>query len=96
MSELSDTHATVTLVNLNSSRARTVIVQAGAYGEHQLVSVVSGGKTTPIGSPLLTVRLDPGSGQRLVLTMRRYANVPTVMHPWHRASAGTLRATASR
>jgi hypothetical protein len=84
VSELSDTRATVTLINLNSSQARTVIVQAGAYGEHQLVSVSSNRKTTPIGSPLLTVRLEPGCGQRLVLTMKRYANAPTVMHPWHR------------
>jgi hypothetical protein len=84
VSELSDTRATVTLVNLNPSQARTVIVQGGAYGEHQLLSVTSGGKTTPIGSPRLTVRLDPGSGQRLALTMKRYANAPTAMHPWHR------------
>ena len=84
VSELSDTRTTVTLVNLNPSRARTVIVQGGAYAEHQLVSVTSGGKVTPIGSPHLTVRLDPGAGQRLVLTMKRYANSPTVMHPWHR------------
>jgi hypothetical protein len=84
VSELSDTRATVTLVNLNLSQARTVIVQGGAYGEHQLVSVTSGGKTTPITRPLLTVRLDPGCGQLLVLTMKRYANAPTVIHPWHR------------
>lgn len=84
VSELSDTHVTVTLVNLNQSRARTVIVQGGAYGEHQLVSVTSSGKTTPIGSPLLTVHLGPGACQRLVLTMKRYANAPTVKHPWHR------------
>src|SRR5439155_23155425 len=48
VSELSDTRTTVTLVNLNTTRARTVIVQGGAYGEHQLLSVTSGGKTTPI------------------------------------------------
>jgi hypothetical protein len=57
--------------------------QGGVYGEHQLVSVTSDGQTRPIGSPVLTMRLEPGCGQRLVLTMRRYANAPTVMHPWH-------------
>ena len=91
VSELSDTQTIVTLVNLNPSRSRTVIVQGGAYGEHQLVSVTSGGKTTPIGSPLLTVRLEPGCGQRLVLTMRRYANAPTVMHPWHAGRRGSIQ-----
>ena len=84
VSELSDTRTVVTLVNLNPSQPRTVIVQGGGYGEHQLVSVTSGDKTTPIDSPLLTVRLDPGCGRQLVLAMKRYANAPTVKHPWHR------------
>ncbi len=79
-----DTSTTVTLVNLSSSRARTVIVQGGGYGEHQLVSVTHAGKTTAIDAPLLTVNLNPASGAALVLTMKRYANVPTVLHPWHR------------
>jgi hypothetical protein len=85
VSELSDTRAAVTLINLNSTQPRTVIVQGGAYAEHQLVSVTRGDKTTPIGSPTLTVRLEPGSGEKLVLTMRRYANTPTARHPWQQA-----------
>src|SRR4030095_11025422 len=85
ISELSDTRTTVTLINLNPSQPRTLIVQGGGYGEHQLVSVTSAGKTTAIESPLLTVRLEPGSGAKLELTMHRYANTPTVLHPWHRA-----------
>jgi hypothetical protein len=93
VSELSDTRTTVTLINLNATQARTVIVQGGGYGEHQLVSVTREGSTTPINSPLLTVRLDPGCGQRLVFSMRRYANAPTVLHPWHRTarSGGATR-----
>ena len=82
VSELSDTRTTVTLVNLHPSEPRTVIVQGGAYGEHQLVSVGRGDQTTPIDAPVLTVRLGPGCGERLVLTMRRYANTPTARHPW--------------
>src|SRR2546427_8006104 len=84
VSELSDTRTVVTLVNLNVSQPRTVVVQGGGYGGDQLVSVTSGGRSTPINSPLLTVHLDPGCGQKLVLEMNRYANVPTVLHPWHR------------
>jgi hypothetical protein len=86
VSELSDTRTTVTLVNLSTSARRTVIVQGGGYGEHQLLSVTAGGKTTGIGGPLLTVALDPGCGQTLVLEMTRYANPPTVRHPWQRAA----------
>ena len=84
VSELSDSRTVVTLINLNPSQPRTVIVQGGGYGEHQLVSVTSGDKTTTVGSPLLTVRLDPGCGRQLVLAMKRYAVAPTVKHPWHR------------
>jgi hypothetical protein len=75
----------VTLVNLNTTEPRTVVMQGGAYGEHQFESVTIGQKTTPIDSALLTVQLDPGSGERLSLHMKRYANAPTVLHPWHRA-----------
>jgi hypothetical protein len=84
VSELSDSRTVVTLINLNPSQPRTVIVQGGGYGEHQLVSVTSGDKTTTVGSPLLRVRLDPGCGRQLVLAMKRYVNAPTVKHPWHR------------
>jgi hypothetical protein len=84
VSELSDTSTTVTLVNLNPSQSRTVIVQGGGYGEHQLVSVTHGGQTTPIDAALLTVQLAPGAGEKLVFEMKRYANTPTSLHPWHR------------
>ena len=66
VSEMTDTRTVVTLVNLSPTQPRTVIVQGGGYGEHQLVSVTIGGKTTPIDS-----RSDraarPGCGQTLVL-----------------------------
>jgi hypothetical protein len=84
VSGLSDTRATLTLVNLHSSRPRTLIVQGGGYGEHQLIRVTNGAETTPVNSPLLTVRLDPGCGRTLVIEMKRYANPPTVKHPWQR------------
>src|SRR5262249_29426599 len=82
---ISDTRASLTLVNPNRSQRGSVIVQGGGYGEHQLMSVTLGGKTTPIDSPLLTVQLEPGAGQTLELTMKRFANAPTSLHPWHRA-----------
>jgi hypothetical protein len=86
VSELSDAQTVVTLINLNASQPRTVIVQGGGYGEHQLISVTQGDKTTRIDSPLLTVRLDPGCGQRLTLKMTRYTNRPTILHPWQRTA----------
>jgi hypothetical protein len=84
VSEISDARTVVTLVNLSPSERRTVIVQGGGYGEHQLVAVTSGAKTTRIDGPLLTVQLAAGSGASLALEMKRYVNAPTVKHPWQR------------
>jgi hypothetical protein len=85
ISTLSDDGTTVTLVNLNRTEPRTVVVQGGAYAEHQLVSVTAGGKPIRIDAPVLTVHLDPGAGRTLQLAMRRYVNAPTALHPWHRS-----------
>ena len=39
VSEMSDTGTVVTLVNLNTTTPRTLVVQGGAYGEHVIESV---------------------------------------------------------
>ena len=31
-----------------------------------------------------TIHLEPGCGQRINLQMKRFANPPTLQHPWHR------------
>jgi hypothetical protein len=85
VSHLSDEETVVTLVNLNKNEPRSVVMQGGAYGEHQLESVTMGNKTTRIRSSLLTVHLSAGSGEQLKLRMKRYANPPTTLPPWQRA-----------
>lgn len=80
--KLSDRAATVTLVNCNPLQSRQVIVQAGAYGEHQFQSVEIAGKTQTIDGHTFSARLAPGAGTRLTLTMRRYVNEPTLRLPW--------------
>jgi hypothetical protein len=62
-----------------------VIVQGGAYGEHQTKQVRINGKVTPVDGPCFEVQLAPGTGARLVIDMKRYANQPTLAHPWDRA-----------
>jgi hypothetical protein len=84
VSELGDTKTVVTLVNLSPTQPRTVIVQGGAYGEHQIIGVTGGGSTTTVNGPFFTVELAPGAGQTLTLEMKRYANPPTVRFPWDR------------
>ncbi|HYO79960.1 MAG TPA: hypothetical protein VES20_01050, partial [Bryobacteraceae bacterium] len=83
--------ATLTLVNVDPVEARNVIVQAGAYGEHRFESAEMGGKTTAVGGPLLTVRLEPGSGARIRFRMARYVHPPTLSHPWDRGWFGHNR-----
>ena len=75
---------TVTLVNVNQTQARPVIVQAGGYGEHQFLSAMVDGKSVDIDGPTVNVHLEPGTGSRIVFKMRRYTNRPTLAHPWDR------------
>lgn len=76
--------ATLTLVNTNPVEARTLVVQAGGYGEHRFDSVTVAGQTKTIGGPLLTVRLEPGAGAKFEFKMARYVNPPTLAQPWNR------------
>jgi hypothetical protein len=82
--KLSADSATLTLVNTNPVEPRIVIVQGGAYGEHQLESASVGSAATQIGAPFVTVRLEPGAGSRIDFRMSRYKNAPTVAFPWDR------------
>ena len=84
MSALGDRRTVVTLVNVNPTTARTVVVQAGAYAEHQIESVAVNGRTVPVGGRDVTVQLAPGAGATLTLAMARYANSPTAAFPWDR------------
>jgi len=84
VSELGDRRTVVTLINLNATTVRDVIVQGGAYGEHEIESVEWSGRSLRVGAPHVTVRLSPGAGATLTLTMRRYVNRPTVVFPWAR------------
>jgi len=79
--------AVVTLVNLHQLDARTVVVQAGGYGEHEFLSIQSEGRNVRHKGAFFTVRLAPGAGTRLVIQMRRYVNQPVLAFPWDRGWA---------
>jgi hypothetical protein len=72
----------VTLVNVSQVAAREVVVQGGAYGEHQIAGATIAGRTVAVDAPHVRVRLAPGAGAKLTLATRRYANVPTLALPW--------------
>lgn len=81
---MTDDNVTVQLVNTDQVMPRTVVVQAGAYAEHQFLRVTQSGQTRELDRDHFTVRLAPGCGSRLVIQMARYANSPTCAFPWDR------------
>jgi hypothetical protein len=72
----------VTLVNVNQLEERTLVVQGGGYGEHRFTGLTLKGKKTPLADTYFQVRLAPGAGCRLVLSMQRYVNQPVLRLPW--------------
>jgi hypothetical protein len=81
-----ETTVTLQLVNLDPVDAKVVIVQGGAYAEHQILAVEvrsdSQTQVIAVDHAHFTVRLAPGCGARLNLTVKRYVNQPTFAFPW--------------
>ncbi|MEA3406822.1 MAG: hypothetical protein U9R48_01920 [Chloroflexota bacterium] len=80
--EMTADEMALTLVNVNQVQERTVVVQGGAYAEHQIEEIKVGDQVVPVDDSAFSVRLAPGAGRRLVLKMARYANQPTFAFPW--------------
>ncbi|AZI56843.1 hypothetical protein EH165_00315 [Nakamurella antarctica] len=75
------------LVNLDTENARTVVVQAGSFGEHRFGDVsVLGGPATGVDGRWFEVALAAGSRAHLRATMSRYVNSPSYETPWSRRS----------
>ncbi|MCL2708620.1 MAG: hypothetical protein FWF03_05835, partial [Defluviitaleaceae bacterium] len=79
----------LTLVNLHPAAPRSLIVQAGAFGEHEFESaeIISGGLIggaagQPVNDKFLLIDLRPAGIIRLWLKMKRYANVPAYQRPF--------------
>lgn len=65
------------LVNINPLEERTVTLQAGAYGEHQVTrALIPEQPELPLNTNRLTIKLPPATGTTLTLTMKRFANSP--------------------
>ena len=79
---VTDDHVAVTLVNISQTESRELVVQCGAYGEHQCSGVEIDGRQIDVDARGFTLRLGPGAGQRLVIRTQRYANQPTLNFPW--------------
>lgn len=86
--EMTTDHVAVTLVNINQTQSRELVVQTGAYAEHQCLTVEIDGRQIPVDKSSFTVLLEPGAGTRLVVHTRRYVNQPTLAFPWAQRPAG--------
>ena len=74
--------ASVTLVNTDPAQGRTVLVQAGAFGEHRFTRAQQdGGEPVDVNGRWLEVRLGPSASTRLSLGMRRHAHRPAYGFP---------------
>ena len=82
---ITDTTTTLSLANVNQVTTRQVIVQTGAYGEHQVTSVEFNGDEYPVDRSFFTVELRPGTVSKIVIRLKRYVNQPTFTHPWDRS-----------
>jgi hypothetical protein len=72
----------LTLVNTSAVTERTVLVQAGAYGEHHFTTATSEHQVWEIGGRHLQVTLAPGAQITLTLGMKLNAGKPTYDFPW--------------
>jgi hypothetical protein len=86
--DLKSHSVTLELVNVDLLAQRTLIIQAGTFGEHQFneVHVLNEAgdiaETAAVNHKWLEVELPPGTGATLHLTMDRYVNLPSYDMPW--------------
>ena len=81
ISTITEEGITLTLANTNAIEARTLIMQGGAYGEHELVSITADGQTLDIGSKWAQITIGPGTVAEMTITLKRYANPPSLEEP---------------
>lgn len=83
---LSPGSLTITLANTSSRQPRTMLLQAGAFGEHTFttVKVLDGAASSEslVNDTRFKVRLAPGAQVTLQLGMKRYCNQPGYSQPY--------------
>jgi hypothetical protein len=84
------TGISVQLVNLHPTQPRDIIVQAGAFGEHTIMTVRQvvhyPHQFHKINHRFFQVRLAPAAVGRLEIGIKRFDNTPTYAFPWHGAT----------
>lgn len=74
---------TVTLVNLSETENKTMLLQAGSFGEHRFSSLGRAiGEKQRIHAQLIAVELSPRSGVTMELGLRCHCAMPSMSLPW--------------
>lgn len=85
VSHLDADSATVELVNTSPTHTRAVVLQAGAFGEHEITTATTLDDEQPLTQEVngrhFQVTLPAGRSIALKLGMRRYAHTPTYAQP---------------
>ena len=81
--ELKPSKASIQLVNLSRDETRNLIVQAGAFAEHQFTEIRYDEKVVPVDTKYFAVELPPSTSIRIEAGMRRFVNDPSYAFPWH-------------
>ncbi len=86
VTKLTDDTTELELVNLNTTEARDVIIQAGSMGEHNFTIANAtdgnGGNTLEVNGTYLQVHLPPNTHIELQVGTHRFVNDPSYQHPW--------------
>ncbi len=86
VTKLTDDTTELELVNLNTTEARDVIIQAGSMGEHNFTTANAtdgnGGNTVEVNGTYLQVHLPPNTHIELQVGMERFVNDPSYQQPW--------------
>ena len=89
VSEVNWEGITLTLVNLNPSLSRNVLIQAGAFSEHSFTKVTCENANKSdiplsfdIDLPHVIFEVGPGSSVKAFLGMNRFCRQPTYQLPW--------------
>jgi hypothetical protein len=86
---LSPEGVSVQLVNLNPAVSRLIILQAGAFGEHEFIKVQSANAELAVNRNCFQARLQPGAVGQLRITMKRFVNPPSYAFPWPAGRRGS-------
>jgi hypothetical protein len=79
----------IQLVNTNHNETRTLVVQAGAFGEHQFTGLryreqgKDGETAVAVDGKYFSVELPPSTSVRIEAGLSRFCNTPGYAFPWH-------------